>query len=59
MIQVKLALYYEEGEEVVSIVFDGVGSDKINWFSQSRLISSPWTDLETSTTNFFSIVGDE
>ena len=54
----KLALY-EEGEEVVSMIFDGSGSDKINWFSHSRLISSPWADLKTSTTNFFSIGGDE
>ena len=49
---------YEEGSEVVSIILDGEGSGKMNWFSQPRVISSPWTDLTPSvTTNFFSIEG--
>ena len=49
---------YEDEEEVVSIIFDGEGSDKTNWFSQPKVISSPWTDLTPSvTTNIFSIEG--
>ena len=49
---------YENGEEVVALVFDGTGSDNINWFSHSRLISSPWTDLKMSNPNYFSMEGD-
>ncbi|XP_074657297.1 uncharacterized protein LOC141910503 [Tubulanus polymorphus] len=56
--KVKLSLY-AGGHEVAFLQFDGTGSDTINWFSKSRLLSSTWTDLTPhSPTNFFSIVGD-
>ena len=45
--QVKLALY-ADGEEVLTLIFDGLGSDKTNWFSHARLESSPWTDLKST-----------
>ncbi|XP_078583890.1 uncharacterized protein LOC144866404 [Branchiostoma floridae x Branchiostoma japonicum] len=57
---VKVSLYsYSQGlTEVRELIFNGKGSDKMNWFSQDRLISSPWTDLKTETTNLFSIPGE-
>ena len=38
--------------------FNAKGSDKLNWFSFSRLIQSPWSDIKTEPKNFFSIIGD-
>ena len=38
--------------------FDAKGSDKLNWFSLSRLTQSSWTDMKTQPNNFFSIRGD-
>eukprot|EP00058_Branchiostoma_floridae_P014822 XP_002600310.1 hypothetical protein BRAFLDRAFT_66812 [Branchiostoma floridae] len=45
------------GEEDVEMIFNGENTDKFDWFSQSRLLSSPWSDLPGETTNFFSIEG--
>ncbi len=36
---------YLDGYEKMAMIFDGQGSDQMNWFSPGRLISSPWTDL--------------
>ncbi|XP_074661824.1 uncharacterized protein LOC141914504, partial [Tubulanus polymorphus] len=56
--KIKLSLY-TAGHEVAFLEFDGAGSDAINWFSKSRLLSSTWTDLTSdSPTNYFSIEGD-
>ena len=38
--------------------FDAKGSDKLNWFSLSRLSQSSWTDMKTQPNNVFSIRGD-
>ena len=38
--------------------FDAKGSDKLNWFSLSRLNQSSWTDMKTQPNNYFSIHGD-
>nr|XP_006812409.1 PREDICTED: uncharacterized protein LOC102807374 [Saccoglossus kowalevskii] len=55
--QVKVSLY-TAGEEVTYFIFDGTGSDKHNWFSQERLVDSPYSDLTSTTvTNYFSIEG--
>ncbi|KAI8490241.1 hypothetical protein Bbelb_319790 [Branchiostoma belcheri] len=54
---VKVSLY-KQGTEMLNLIFDGRNSDKLNWFSKRRLISSPWTDLKTETTNYFSIPGE-
>ncbi|CAH1271085.1 Hypp4555 [Branchiostoma lanceolatum] len=54
--KVKVVLETSEGEDV-EVVFNGENTDKLSWFSKSRLISSPWTDLPGETTNFFSIEG--
>ncbi|XP_035663532.1 uncharacterized protein LOC118407208 [Branchiostoma floridae] len=56
---VKVSLYsYRQGTEVRELIFDGRDADKLSWFSKERLISSPWTDLRTETTNVFSIPGE-
>ncbi|XP_046561065.1 uncharacterized protein LOC124270091 [Haliotis rubra] len=39
------------------IIFDGTGSTKMSWFTPTRVINSTWTDLTTSTSNYFSIEG--
>ena len=56
-LQARVALYNNQ-LEVVSIVFDAVASDRDNWFAKSRLIYSPWNDLDTEEQNYFSILGD-
>ncbi|XP_013395325.1 uncharacterized protein LOC106162557 [Lingula anatina] len=53
---VKLALY-QGGIERLTLIFNAVGSDKMNWFAKDRLISSPYVDIYTSSINFFSIRG--
>ncbi|KAI8735423.1 hypothetical protein BgiBS90_036557 [Biomphalaria glabrata] len=49
---------YEKNALVAYMVFDGRGTDNMNWFSQEKLELSSWTDLKTSSYNFFSIEGD-
>ncbi|XP_033109146.1 uncharacterized protein LOC117110510 [Anneissia japonica] len=57
--QVKLTLFSESADELLSLIFDGVGSDKTSWYALDRLIISPWTDLTTSVShNCFSIYGE-
>ena len=36
---------------------DRVGTDKLNWFSQAKLLSSPWNDLKTAKLQHFDITG--
>jgi len=49
---------YENGDEVVSMKFNASGTNNVNWFSQARLISSPWNGLKTSHgLQHFDIVG--
>ena len=38
--------------------FNAKGSDKLNWFSLSRLSQSPWSDIKSEPKNYFSIVGE-
>lgn len=57
--QVKFALYFEN-REVAFIIFDGTGSDYINWFDKTRVIASSYSDLtSTGTYNYFSFAGHE
>ena len=51
-------MLYEKGNEVVSLKFKATGTNGVDWFSQAKLISSPWNDL-TSTANlvFFNMTG--
>ena len=38
--------------------FNAKGSDKLNWFSLSRLSQSSWFDLRSQPKNYFSIAGE-
>ena len=42
---------------MLRLVFDGHLSSKTDWCSQERLAFSPYSDLKTSSTNFFAIKG--
>ncbi|XP_019620618.1 PREDICTED: uncharacterized protein LOC109467125 isoform X2 [Branchiostoma belcheri] len=56
--QVKVSLYtFSPTLQTRDIIFNGAGSTKHSWFSKSRVISSPWTDLKSAPTNYFSISG--
>ncbi|XP_070568467.1 uncharacterized protein [Ptychodera flava] len=57
--EVKLSVY-EDGEEKMYLIFDARGSDKNNWLSNERLISTPYHDLldDDVAKNFFSLRGD-
>ncbi|CAH3146014.1 unnamed protein product, partial [Pocillopora meandrina] len=57
--EVQIALYKRNGSdpETLSIVFNSANSDDKNWFSKSRIVHSPWTDLESERQNYFSIEG--
>ncbi|XP_025088789.1 uncharacterized protein LOC112560895 [Pomacea canaliculata] len=54
--QVRLSLY-TNGAEVVKLVFNGTGSTRDNWFDRSRLLSSPWADLTSTSSAVFSLRG--
>ncbi|XP_078572638.1 uncharacterized protein LOC144859658 isoform X1 [Branchiostoma floridae x Branchiostoma japonicum] len=53
--RVKIVLEASDGNK--EFIFDGANSDKTNWFTKARLLSSPYTDIQTSTPNYFSVVG--
>ncbi|KAI8510793.1 hypothetical protein Bbelb_117090 [Branchiostoma belcheri] len=53
--RVKVVLESSEGN--VELIFDGRNTDKFNWFSKPRLLSSPWNDISTEHQNYFSIEG--
>lgn len=55
---VHLALYTEDHTEVAFILFDGIRSDKMNWFSHYRILDSSWGQLRyDSSLNHASIAG--
>ena len=49
---------YKGGKVMKELKFNAKGSDKLNWFSFSRLNQSSWTDMKTQPNNYFSIHGD-
>ncbi|XP_071949658.1 uncharacterized protein [Antedon mediterranea] len=53
--QVKLTAFSAFHEELFSITFDGVGSTTNSWFSKDRVQSSPWDDMQTASSNIFSV----
>ncbi|XP_035676419.1 uncharacterized protein LOC118415740 [Branchiostoma floridae] len=55
--KVKVTLVVQH-QHTRDIIFNAHGCDMDNWFTKDRLLSSPWTDLKTAPTNFFSIRGD-
>ena len=52
------AVLYKGGKLIKELKFNAKESDKLNWFSLSRLNQSSWTDMKTQPNNHFSIHGD-
>jgi len=48
---------YKGGRPVAHVVFNGEGSDNLNWLSKDRIISSSFTDIKGASANIFSVVG--
>ena len=48
---------YKGGSVVKELLFRGTGSDRYNWFSATRLITSSWVDIKSQPKNFFSLHG--
>lgn len=50
---------YTEGTEVAALKFNASETNNSGWFSQYRLLQSPWIDLKNTTNpHQFSIRGD-
>ncbi|XP_070553904.1 uncharacterized protein [Ptychodera flava] len=45
---VKLSLF-KDSNEVATVVFDGMGSTKTDWFTSERILASSWMDLTNET----------
>ncbi|KAH9500163.1 hypothetical protein Btru_077361 [Bulinus truncatus] len=56
--QVSFAVY-KKFNKVKQVIFNATGSTYLNWFDQSRILGSSWTDLMSSTFNYFSIAGHQ
>ena len=51
-------MLYKGGNEVVSFKFNAVDTNKVDWFSQANLTSSPWSDLTTAANLlYFDMIG--
>ena len=55
--QVMMVLLDASGTDLVTLQFNGTGSNKNNWFSRDRLVSSPYADIQTEPVNVFSLEG--
>ena len=47
---------YKNGFPVAYMTFDAAGTDKLNWFSKSKLLTNGWGDLDAHGNNFFRLV---
>ena len=57
ILQMRLSMW-NNGIEKMFIEFNSTGSNITEFFDQSRIINSPFTDLTTATTpTFFNITG--
>eukprot|EP00118_Oscarella_pearsei_P003836 m.15933 g.15933 ORF g.15933 m.15933 type:complete len:262 (+) comp26639_c0_seq2:418-1203(+) len=50
---------FKGGKEEVRLIFDGRKTTPINWFTKSRLLLSPYSDIQSYPQNFFSIEGHQ
>ena len=48
---------YTSGISQKEMIFNATGSGVWDWFSKARLVTSPWPDIATSPSNYFSIKG--
>ncbi|XP_071172354.1 uncharacterized protein [Mytilus edulis] len=49
---------YKNGVEKAFILFNATGSDKMSWFTPSRIIDSSWVDLQSTTKQYFAMSKD-
>ncbi|XP_072029856.1 uncharacterized protein [Amphiura filiformis] len=57
--EVKVAYMDSTGTELMTMVFDAEGSDRDNWFTKDRVLSSPYDDMISEPhPHIFSTVGD-
>ncbi|CAG2255707.1 unnamed protein product [Mytilus edulis] len=49
---------YKNGVEKAFMLFNATGSDKMSWFTPSRIIDSSWLDLQSSTKQYFAMSQD-
>ena len=52
-----IVLFDESGIELATFLFNGTGSNNLDWFSKERLLSSPYTDIKYESQNYFSVEG--
>ncbi len=57
VMQVMIVLFNETGMELATFLFNGTGSNNLDWFSKDRLLSSPYDDIESEPQDFFSVKG--
>ncbi|XP_070202959.1 uncharacterized protein [Littorina saxatilis] len=55
--QVKVSVW-NKGQEKANIIFDARGTNKMNWFDPSRIISSTYGDIKTAAHAVFKLEGD-
>uniref|UniRef100_A0A2C9M206 Uncharacterized protein n=1 Tax=Biomphalaria glabrata TaxID=6526 RepID=A0A2C9M206_BIOGL len=55
--QVALVLY-KDNVKVKQVIFDGAGSNYMNWLTKARVLDSSWSDMKSQVSNIFSIDGD-
>lgn len=51
-LQVKIELN-TQGKTMAFIEFDGRGSNYLNWFHNTRIIKTSWTDIQKSGSYYF------
>ncbi|XP_015753909.1 PREDICTED: uncharacterized protein LOC107333592 [Acropora digitifera] len=54
--QARVSLYKNSISQK-ELLFNALGTNKLNWFSARKLISSSWPSIKTTPTNFFSVRG--
>ncbi|XP_029202587.2 uncharacterized protein LOC114966768 [Acropora millepora] len=54
--QARVSLYKNSISQK-ELLFNALGTDKLNWFSAGKLISSSWPSIKTTPTNYFSVQG--
>ncbi|XP_048590405.1 uncharacterized protein LOC5507304 isoform X2 [Nematostella vectensis] len=54
-----LMVVYKNGVPDLQLRFNAKGSDRVNWYEKTRLLSSPWTDLMSGSASVieFNLVG--
>ncbi|KAK0064461.1 hypothetical protein Bpfe_006120 [Biomphalaria pfeifferi] len=50
---------YKNNVKVKQVIFDGSGTNYLNWFDKARVKDSSWIDMKTSSANYFSIDGHQ